>query len=112
MSKIKKNFVLENLEVVDISTEGKAIAKNEGLVVFIEGAVPGDVVDVMVHRKKNSFAEGTVHRMIKLSEQRVKPICEHLWYLPAAANGKTWAILLNWNLNRNMYLMPLPALAA
>lgn len=77
MSKIKKNFVLENLEVVDISTEGKAIAKNDGLVVFIEGAVPGDVVDVMVHRKKNSFAEGTVHNMLKLSDYRVQPICEH-----------------------------------
>jgi 23S rRNA (uracil1939-C5)-methyltransferase len=77
MSKIKKNFVIENLEVVDISTEGKAIAKNEGLVVFIEGAVPGDVVDVMVHRKKNSFAEGKVHNMVKLSNHRVKPVCEH-----------------------------------
>jgi len=77
MSKIKKDFVLENLEVIDISTEGKAIAKNEGLVVFIEGAVPGDVVDVMVHRKKNSFAEGTVHKMIRLSPQRENPVCEH-----------------------------------
>ncbi|MCE3228337.1 MAG: putative methyltransferase [Bacteroidetes bacterium] len=77
MSKIKKNFILENLEVVDISTEGKAIAKHEGLVVFIEGAVPGDVVDVMVHRKKNSFAEGKVHEIKKLSPERVTPKCEH-----------------------------------
>lgn len=77
MSKIKKNFTLENLEVVDISTEGKAIAKSEGLVVFIDGAVPGDVVDVLVHRKKNSFAEGTVQRFLKFSEQRVQPLCEH-----------------------------------
>lgn len=77
MSKIKKNFVLENLEVVDISTEGKAVARHEGLVVFIEGAVPGDIVDVMVHRKKNSFAEATIHKMIRLSEQRVKPVCQH-----------------------------------
>jgi 23S rRNA (uracil1939-C5)-methyltransferase len=57
MGKIKKNYVLENLEVIDISTEGKAIAKHDGLVVFIEGAVPGDIVDVMVHRKKNNLAE-------------------------------------------------------
>ncbi|MES2681354.1 MAG: 23S rRNA (uracil(1939)-C(5))-methyltransferase RlmD [Bacteroidota bacterium] len=77
MTKIKKNFVLENLEVVDISTEGKAIAKNEGLVVFIEGAVPGDVVDVMVHRKKNNFAEARVQTIKKLSEHRVTPVCEH-----------------------------------
>lgn len=77
MTKIKKNFVLENLEVVDISTEGKAIAKHEGLVVFVEGAVPGDVVDVMVHRKKNSFAEGKVHRFVSYSKRRVNPSCQH-----------------------------------
>lgn len=77
MSKIKKNFVLENLQVVDISTEGKAIAKHEGLVVFIEGAVPGDVVDVMVHRKKNSFSEGKVHKFIRYSNERTAPVCEH-----------------------------------
>ena len=48
MGKIKKNFVIEEVLVLDISTEGKAIAKHEGLVLFIEGAVPGDVVDVMM----------------------------------------------------------------
>lgn len=77
MGKIKKDFLLENLEVVDISTEGKAVAKHEGLVVFIEGAVPGDVVDVMVHRKKNSFAEGKVHAIHQRSPQRVEPVCRH-----------------------------------
>jgi 23S rRNA (uracil1939-C5)-methyltransferase len=77
MTKIKKNFLLEDLEVIDISTEGKAIAKHEGLVVFIAGAVPGDIVDVMVHRKKNNFAEGKVHVIKKSSPHRVKPICEH-----------------------------------
>lgn len=77
MSKIKKNFALEGLEVIDISTEGKAIAKHEGLVVFIEGAVPGDVVDVMVHRKKNNFAEAKVARMIHPSPFRLNPTCSH-----------------------------------
>jgi len=77
MSKIKKNFILEGLEVIDISTEGKAIARSEGLVVFIEGAVPGDVVDVMVHRKKNSFAEGKVEKFLSYSAERTKPVCEH-----------------------------------
>lgn len=77
MSKIKKNFVLEDLEIVDISTEGKAIAKSDGMVVFVEGAVPGDIVDVLVHRKKNSFAEGRVQSFKKYSAQRVTPVCEH-----------------------------------
>ena len=77
MTKIKKNFVLECLEVIDISTEGKAIAKHDGLVVFIDGAVPGDIVDVMVYRKKNNLAEGKVHKMIKFSELRTTQKCEH-----------------------------------
>jgi 23S rRNA (uracil1939-C5)-methyltransferase len=77
MTKIKKNFTLENLEVIDISTEGKAIAKHDGLVVFIEGAVPGDVVDVMVHRKKNNFAEAKVLKITTFSDKRVTPICEY-----------------------------------
>lgn len=77
MSKIKKNFVLEGLEVVDTSTEGKAIAKHENLVVFIEGAVPGDVVDVMVHRKKNSYAEAKAIKIVSPSPHRIDPKCEH-----------------------------------
>lgn len=77
MSKIKKNFIIENLEVIDISTEGKAIAKQDGMVVFIEKAVPGDVVDVMVHRKKNNFAEAKVHLFKKFSDKRIAPTCQH-----------------------------------
>lgn len=77
MSKIKKNFELQGLEVVDTSTEGKAIARHENLVVFIDGAVPGDVVDVMVHRKKNSYAEAKVSRLVKPSKDRIEPRCEH-----------------------------------
>jgi 23S rRNA (uracil1939-C5)-methyltransferase len=63
--------------VVDTSTEGKAIAKHENLVVFIEGAVPGDVVDVMVHRKKNSYAEAKAIKIVSPSPYRIDPKCEH-----------------------------------
>jgi 23S rRNA (uracil1939-C5)-methyltransferase len=77
MPKIKKNFIVEGLEVIDISTEGKAIARHEGLVVFIEGAVPGDVVDVNVYRKKKNFLEGRAEKFISYSPARVTPVCEH-----------------------------------
>jgi 23S rRNA (uracil1939-C5)-methyltransferase len=77
MSKIKKNFELQGLEIVDTSTDGKAIAKHENLVVFIDGAVPGDVVDVMVHRKKNNYAEAKVTRIVTPSKDRTEPKCEH-----------------------------------
>jgi 23S rRNA (uracil1939-C5)-methyltransferase len=77
VQKIKKNSVLENLEVVDISTEGKAIAKHEGMVVFVEGAVPGDVIDVEVTRSKQSFAEARLTKIRLASPDRVNPVCEH-----------------------------------
>jgi 23S rRNA (uracil1939-C5)-methyltransferase len=77
MSKIKKNYLLEGLEVVDISTEGKAIAKHEGLVVFIEGGVPGDKIDAMVYRSKSNFAEARIEKITTFSEHRVNALCEH-----------------------------------
>lgn len=52
MSKIKKNIFVENVEIVDISTEGKSIAKIDGMVIFLEGGVPGDIADVLITRKK------------------------------------------------------------
>jgi 23S rRNA (uracil1939-C5)-methyltransferase len=77
VAKIKKNFLLENLEIIDISAEGKSVARHEGLVVFVEGGVPGDVVDVMVHRKKNSYAEGKVQEVKSFSKDRVQAPCIH-----------------------------------
>lgn len=77
MSKIKKNIFVENAEVVDISSEGKAVAKVEGMVIFVDGAVPGDVVDINITRKKNNYAEGTVLKVKSPSKNRIEPICEH-----------------------------------
>lgn len=77
MTKIRRNQPLEGLEVVDISTEGKAVAKHEGLVVFVEGAVPGDLVDVTVYRPKSSFAEARLDRIVRPSPFRTNPVCQH-----------------------------------
>ena len=54
----KKNVVLEQLTVADYAAEGKALGRIEGKVVFIEGAVPGDVVDVRLSKNKKDWAEG------------------------------------------------------
>ena len=42
----KRNVILEDLQVLSYAAGGKSIAKIEGKVIFIEGAVPGDIVDV------------------------------------------------------------------
>ena len=57
--------MLENILVTGVAAEGKAIAKVDGRAIFIPLAVPGDVVDVQLTRKKNSFAEGRVVRFEK-----------------------------------------------
>jgi 23S rRNA (uracil1939-C5)-methyltransferase len=69
--------VLENLLVTDIAAEGKAIAKYEGMVVFITQAVPGDVVDVQVIRKRKRYMEAFPVRFHKYAGNRAVPFCEH-----------------------------------
>lgn len=47
------------------------------MVLFVEKAIPGDVVDVELMRKKKSFGEGRIQTLKKASEYRVEPFCEH-----------------------------------
>lgn len=53
------------------------MARVNELVVFVPFAVPGDVVDLQVRRKKHSYCEAEIIRFIKYSERRVKPFCQH-----------------------------------
>jgi len=46
--KKNKKIILENLPVTDYAAEGKALARVEGKVIFISGAVPGDIADVLL----------------------------------------------------------------
>lgn len=78
MSRKKKSLpVLENITITDYAAEGKALARVNELVVFVQFAVPGDVVDLQVRRKKHSYCEAEIIRFIKYSERRVKPFCQH-----------------------------------
>ena len=65
------------LEITDAAFEGKAIARHEGLVVFVENAVPGDVVIVKLLKIKKSFAEAKVVRVERPSPLRVEPRCKY-----------------------------------
>ncbi|NTW32923.1 MAG: class I SAM-dependent RNA methyltransferase, partial [Bacteroidetes bacterium] len=68
---------LEQLEIIDIADEGKSIAKHGDLVVFVTGAVPGDVVDAKVTRKKKSFLEAKVLKFHTYSPDRIPAFCKH-----------------------------------
>ena len=69
--------MLPQLEVIDLSVEGKGIARYQDLVVFIELAVAGDVVDVEVLRNKKSYLEARAVRWHVYSKHRVQAPCEH-----------------------------------
>ncbi|MFD1629436.1 23S rRNA (uracil(1939)-C(5))-methyltransferase RlmD [Pseudopedobacter beijingensis] len=69
--------ILEELHVFDIAEEGKGVARHEDLVVFIEKAIPGDVVDAAVYKKKKKFAEAKIHALKVFSEDRQDPFCTH-----------------------------------
>ena len=56
MKKEKKRIVLENIIVTDYAAEGKALAKIDGKVIFISGAVPGDLVDVFLTKNKKNIS--------------------------------------------------------
>ena len=47
------------------------------MVVFVDFAVPGDVVDIQVYKKKKNYMEGFIKRIVKPSAHRLEPFCEH-----------------------------------
>lgn len=69
--------ILENVTITDYAAEGKALARVDDMVIFVPFAVPGDVVDLQVRRKKHSYCEAEIIRMVKPSEIRVEPRCAH-----------------------------------
>lgn len=77
MRKAVANKLIENVSIIDIAEEGKGVGKAEELVLFVEKAVPGDVADVEVYRKKKNFGEAKITRLITPSEHRTEPFCEH-----------------------------------
>lgn len=78
MTRKKKPLpILENITISDYAAEGKSIARVDDMVVFVPWAVPGDVVDLQVRRKKHSFMEAEVIRYHQYSKVRKQPFCQH-----------------------------------
>ncbi len=74
------------IESLDIEAQGIA-HRADGKVVFVEGALPFEVVSANVHRKKNSFEQGTVTQIHRESSQRVQPGCPHFGLHAGACGG-------------------------
>jgi 23S rRNA (uracil1939-C5)-methyltransferase len=74
------------IESLDLDAQGIA-HRADGKVVFVEGALPFELVDVNVHRKKNNWELGTLSRIHKESSQRVKPQCIYFGLHSNACGG-------------------------
>lgn len=85
----RKKFTLEQVLVTHYAAEGKALARVDGKAIFIEGAVPGDVVDVFVSTNKKDWAQGRVTRFHSYSESRQEPFCTHF----GVCGGCKWQML-------------------
>lgn len=77
MSRKKQDIILENIEIESVAAEGKALARVDGTVLFVQFAVPGDIVDVKVTKKKKNYMEGYILRLVKPSAYRLEPFCSH-----------------------------------
>jgi 23S rRNA (uracil1939-C5)-methyltransferase len=75
---IKKQLpILTDVTIADIAAEGKAVAKVKDWVIFIPFVAPGDIVDIQLTKKRNSYAEGKAITFHHYSDERVEPFCEH-----------------------------------
>lgn len=78
MGRRNRNKLFTEIEVTDAGAKGKAVAKTpDGRVVFIDNAVPGDVVDIQTTKKRKSYYQGTATEFHKLSSKRTEPVCQH-----------------------------------
>ncbi len=80
---------MENLLVTGYAAEGKSLARHEGKVIFMENAVPGDIVTVRLIKNKKDWAEAQVIRITGFSPERIQPFCRHF----GICGGCQWQML-------------------
>jgi len=85
----RKKYLLEKILVTGYAAEGKSLARQDGKVIFIEGAVPGDVVDVFVSTNKKDYGEGRATHFHEYSTERTAPFCQHF----GTCGGCKWQML-------------------
>lgn len=85
MSRKRKELPeIHNIEITGIAAEGKALTKiklkdtdAQPIVIFIPYGAPGDIVNIKIDKKKNSFAEAHITEIVRKSAIRIDPRCEY-----------------------------------
>lgn len=79
-------MLLENLEIQSVEIHGRGVARHNGKVVFVENALPGEVVDATVFQKKKGVLFARTTALHKSSVDRRAPFCSHY----GTCGGCTW----------------------
>ena len=86
----KKNLpVYEHIEITGVAAEGKALVRINDIVTFVPNCVPGDIVDLQITKKKHSFMEAKVLRLVQPAAVRCEARCKHF----GVCGGCKWQIL-------------------
>lgn len=85
--------LLVGVEITGVAAEGKALTRTRikptdesPIVVFVPFGAPGDIADIKIDKKKRSYAEGHIERIVTPSPIRIAPRCEHF----AICGGCKW----------------------
>lgn len=73
----KEQPIYSNVEILDMGADGKSMARIADKVVFLEGAVPGDMAEIQILKNKKNFYEGKLIAIQKPSAMRTTPFCAH-----------------------------------
>lgn len=68
---------IKEVEIIDLNHTGQGVARVDNFVVFVDGVIQGDIVEIKITEKKKNFAVGKLLRIVKLSLNRIDPSCEH-----------------------------------
>ena len=85
----KKQLILEKVMISDTANKGKAVAKHKEIVIFIDKAVPGDICDIIIVKKRKKFWQARVIKTHQYSKIRSEPKCEHF----GTCGGCKWQIM-------------------
>ena len=75
-----------DLTIENFALEGKCVARHDGFVIFVSGAIPGDTARIRIEKVKQNFATGTPVGILKPSPLRTTPPCQYF----GACGGCTW----------------------
>ena len=106
--KARQERTPEIVKIVDLTHDGRGVARTDGKAVFVDGALPGETVSMLRMRRRRNLDEARTEKIIEASPDRVEPGCEHfgmcgacsLQHLAPAAQLKAKAGVLRQNLAR------------